>query len=78
MNGEQIMDLDEARRAATVAGLTSLTEGDLALLAKSLDANLVLSQRLPLDLHWSEEIAPVLRLVDKGPRGDEPETGNGA
>ena len=62
----------EARKAAAEAGLNSLSEADLGLLAKSLDANRTLSRRLPGNLHWSEEIAPVLRLEDLGPRGQTP------
>ncbi len=69
---------DEAHRAAAAAGLNHLTESDLAWLAKSLDANRALRARLPKDLHWGEEIAPVLRLADKGARGDQPAKGSGA
>ena len=64
------MNSDDVRRAAAAAGLTRLTDADLALLAKSLDANASLATRLPKDLHWSDEIAPVLRLADAGPRGE--------
>ena len=64
------MDIDDARRAAIAAGLSRLTDSDLALLAKSLASNTVLAARLPADLHWSEEIAPALRLADRGPRGE--------
>lgn len=69
------MNLDEAHRAAAAAGLDRLTDADLALLTKSLDANRTLRQRLPADLHWSEEIAPVLRLADMGQRGKTPTGG---
>ena len=67
----QEIDVSETdpKAAARVAGLNRLTESDLRLLAKSLDANRALVQRLPKDLHWSEEIAPVLRLANKGERG---------
>ena len=64
------MQRDDVRRAATDAGLDKVTEADLALLARSLEANQALGQRLPKDLHWNEEIAPVLRLEDNGPRGE--------
>ena len=63
------MTRDDARKAAADASLYRLTDADLDLLAKSLAANAQLSVRLPKDLHWSEEIAPVLRLQDKGARG---------
>ena len=63
------MSLPDPKAAAKAAGLDRLTEADLLLLAKSLEANRALMQRLPKDLHWSEEIAPVLRLRDKGERG---------
>lgn len=56
------MNKDHLRQAAEAAGLPHLTDGDLALLAKSLEANRALAKRLPKDLHWAEEIAPVLRL----------------
>ena len=69
------MPHDDARKAAVAAGLNGLTEADLGLLAKSLVANRALSRRLPQDLHWSEEIAPVLRLEDRGARGDAPKRG---
>ena len=71
------MSNDDARRAATAAGLDRLTEADLALLAKSLDANRTLQRAAARDLHWSEEIAPVLRLADTGPRGEKPVTESG-
>ena len=38
------MNLDEARHAASAAGLDRLTERDLALLAKSLEANRTLQR----------------------------------
>ena len=63
------MERDDGRGAAERAGLFRLTDADLALLAKSLEANRILAERLPKDLHWSEEIAPALRLEDKGVRG---------
>lgn len=64
------MQQDDVRRAAVAAGLDRLTEADLQLLARSLAANSALSARLPKDLHWSEEIALVLRLHDRGVRGE--------
>ena len=63
------MKRDDARTAAATAGLHQLTDADLDLLAKSQAANAQLNARLPKDLHWSEEIAPVLRLNDRGPQG---------
>ena len=72
------MPHDDARKAAAAAGLTRLTDADLALLARGLDANRALRKRLPTDLHWSEEIAPVLRLDDAGQRGEQRGKGNGA
>ena len=39
------MPHDNARRAAVVAGLNGLTEADLGLLAKSLEANRTLGDR---------------------------------
>ena len=63
------MDRGDVRAVAAKAGLHKLTEDDLRLLSKSLAANAKLAGHLPKDLHWSEEIAPVLRLQDKGVRG---------
>ena len=63
------MTWDDVRRAAAAAGLERLTEADLDLLARSIVANREMISRLPRDLHWSEEIAPVLRLRDQGVRG---------
>ena len=64
------MDREDARKAAAAAGLHRLTEPHLDQLAQCLVANTKLMRQLPKDLHWSEEIAPVLRLADAGPRGD--------
>lgn len=63
------MSSSDPRAAAEAAGLDRLSEADLRLLEKSLEANRTLAKRLPKDLHWSEEIAPVLRLRDRGERG---------
>ena len=66
---KMVMDRKNERGVADHAGLRKLTESDLGLLAKSLEANRSLVAGLPRNLHWSEEIAPVLRLQDKGARG---------
>jgi hypothetical protein len=63
------MSQNDPKSVAASAGLDRLSEADLRLLAKSLEANRALVKRLPKDLHWSEEIAPILRLADEGPRG---------
>jgi hypothetical protein len=55
-------DKDEARRVATAAGLTKLTDRHLTELARGVASGRELSSKLPKDLHWSEEIALVFRL----------------
>ena len=52
----------QAQHAASAAGLTRLEEAHLGQLARSLESGGELSGRLPKDLHWSEEIAPTIRL----------------
>jgi hypothetical protein len=55
------MDKTQAQRTAAAAGLTRLEDAHLGQLARSVEAARELSDRLPKDLHWSEEIAVVFR-----------------
>ena len=56
------MDKKQAQETAVAAGLTRLEDAHLGQLARSVEAARELSDRLPKDLHWSEEIAPTIRL----------------
>jgi hypothetical protein len=56
------MDEAETRRLAEAAGLARLDDRYLAQLAHSVASGRELSGALPKDLHWSEEIAPTIRL----------------
>ena len=56
------MDKDRAQEIAAAEGLTKLDEKQLAQLAQSIASARELAQKLPKDLHWSEEIALVFRL----------------
>jgi hypothetical protein len=55
------MDKRQAQKTAAAAGLTRLEAAHLDQLARSLEAARELSDSLPKDLHWSEEIAVVFR-----------------
>lgn len=55
------MDKKQAQKTASAAGLTRLEEAHLVQLARSVEAARELSDRLPKDLHWSEEIAVIFR-----------------
>ena len=56
------MDKDRAQEIAAAEGLTKLDEKQLAQLAQSVASARELAEKLPKDLHWSEEIALVFRL----------------
>lgn len=56
------MEKSDLRRIAAANGLTRLTESHLDQLAASIRSNDQLSQRLPKDLHWTEECAHVYRF----------------
>jgi hypothetical protein len=53
---------ERAREIAIAAGLTTLDEKHLAQLAQSVASAREAGDKLPKDLHWSEEIALVFRL----------------
>ena len=59
------MDRKHVERVAKAAGLPNLTEQHLEELARSIEAAVELAQKLPSDLHWSEELALQFR-VPKG------------
>jgi hypothetical protein len=53
------MDKDRAREIAAAEGLTKLDEKQLA---QSVASGRELAEKLPKNLHWSEEIALIFRL----------------
>ena len=53
----------DARRVATDAGLPWIDDLQLAQFARGLMATRDLAARLPKDLHWSEEPAPIVTLA---------------
>jgi hypothetical protein len=55
---------------AAAAGLTRLSDHHLEQLQMSLASARELADKLPRDLHWSEELALTFRLPR--PRGDKP------
>jgi hypothetical protein len=55
---------------AAAAGLTRLSDEHLEQLRSSLASARELADKLPKDLHWSEELCLTFRLP--GPRGDKP------
>jgi len=57
------MDKDRAREIAAAEGLTKLDEKQLA---QSVASGRELAEKLPKDLHWSEEIALIFRLPPSG------------
>jgi hypothetical protein len=60
------MDNDRARDIAAAERLTSLSERQLAQLVQGIASARELAEKLPKDLHWSEEIALVFRLPQPG------------
>lgn len=60
------MDKSDLRRIAAANGLTRLTETHLDQLAASIRGNDQLRERLPKDLHWTEECAHVYRFAASG------------
>ena len=57
------MDKDRAREIAAAEGLTKLDEKQLA---QSVASGRELAEKLPKNLHWSEEIALIFRLPPSG------------
>lgn len=55
-------DKDIAKEIAAAEGLTKLDEKQLDQLAQGVASARELAQKLPKDLHWSEEMALVFRL----------------
>jgi hypothetical protein len=53
-------------RTAATAGLTRLTEAHLAQLKRAIESARELGDKLPKDLHYSEEIAVTFRLPAAG------------
>lgn len=56
------MDQSELRRIAAANGLAKLTDKHFEQLAAGARNNAALGQRLPKDLHWSEEPALTFKL----------------
>jgi len=56
------MEKAQVCRVAMAAGLKLLDERHRNQLARSIESARELSGKLPKDLHWGEEIAPVFRL----------------
>jgi hypothetical protein len=63
------MDNDRTQALASELGLTRLDRKHLTQLARSAASARELAQRLPGDLHWSEENALVFRLGGRGRAG---------
>ena len=63
--GEAPMDCKRVGRFARSAGLPNLTEKHLEQLAQSIEAARELSQKLPRDLHWSEDLALQFRTPER-------------
>jgi hypothetical protein len=57
-------------RIAAAAGLTRLSDQHLEQLRRSLASARELADKLPKDLHWSEELSLTFRLPR--PAGDKP------
>ena len=57
---------DTLRQIATTAGLSRLDKAHLAQLKRAMDSARELSNKLPKDLHYSEEIALTFRLPAAG------------
>ena len=57
------MDRDELRRLAAAQGLTWLEDRHLDQLAAGMKSTRTLADRLPKDLHWTEESAHTFSLV---------------
>jgi len=55
-------DDDILLRTAATAGLTRLTEAHLVQLKRAMESAHELGDKLPKDLHYSEEIAVTFRL----------------
>jgi hypothetical protein len=56
------VDKADLIRIAAAAGLTRLSDGHPAQLHSSLASARELADKLPKDLHWSEELALTFRL----------------
>jgi len=57
---------DSLLRTAATAGLTRLNEAHLAQLKRAMESARELADKLPTDLHYSEEIAVTFRLPAAG------------
>ena len=57
---------DSLLRTAATAGLTRLNEAHLAQLKRAMESARELGDKLPTDLHYSEEIAVTFRLPAAG------------
>jgi hypothetical protein len=64
------LEKDDLTRIAAAAGLTRLSDQHLEQLQMSLASARELADKLPRDLHWSEELSLTFRLPR--PRGDKP------
>ena len=61
-----IGDDERAQQVAALTGLTKLEAKHLAQLANSVASAREAGAKLPKDLHWSEEIALIFSLPDRG------------
>jgi hypothetical protein len=59
------VEKDELIALAKAAGLTGLKDKHLAQLQQSLASARELADKLPKDLHWSEELALTFRLPQR-------------
>jgi len=57
---------DSLLRTAATAGLTRLNEAHLAQLKRAMESARELADKLPTDLHYSEEIAVTFHLPAAG------------
>jgi hypothetical protein len=64
------VDKADLTRIAAAAGLTRLSDEHLEQLRKSLESARELADKLPKDLHWSEELSLTFRLAR--PTGHKP------
>ena len=64
------MEKADLTRIAAEAGLTRLSDQHLEQLQRSLAAARELADKLPKDLHWSEELSLTFRLAR--PTGHKP------
>ncbi len=60
-----VAEREDLMRQAKAAGLDKLTAAHLAEFARTAKTAAELAKRLPKDLHWTDEMALVLRLTPR-------------